>query len=100
MQVKINAVHFKADDKLEVYINQKLDKLTTFFDRIQQAEVFLKLENEGAPVKDKVAEIKLSVPGSILFAKETDKTFEKAVDDVMENLRIQLVKHKDKIRAK
>ncbi len=100
MQVKINAVHFRADDKLEVYINQKLDKLTTFYDRIQQAEVFLRLENEGAQVKDKVAEIKLSVPGSILFAKETDKTFEKAVDDVMEDLRIQLVRHKDKIRAK
>ena len=100
MQVKINAVHFTADSKLEAYIEQRLQKLTTFYDKIQGAEVFLKLENEGGPVRDKVVEIKLTVPGAILFAKETDRTFEKAADDVAEDLRTQLVKYKDKIRAK
>ncbi len=100
MQVKINSVHFTADEKLETYINQRLEKLNTFFDKIQAAEVFLLLEKQGAPVRDKVAEVKLSVPGTVLFAKETDKTFEKALDDVVENLRIQLVKYKEKNRGK
>ena len=100
MQVRINAVQFTIDVKLEEYINLRLDKLTTYYDKIQEAEVFLRLENQGAAVKDKVAEIKLIVPGSILFAKETDKNFEKALDDVVEDLRTQLVKYKDKIRAK
>jgi putative sigma-54 modulation protein len=100
MQVRINAVQFTIDVKLEEYIKVRLDKLTTYYDKIQEAEVFLRLENQGAAVKDKVAEIKLIVPGSILFAKETDKNFEKALDDVVEDLRTQLVKYKDKIRAK
>ena len=100
MQVRINAVQFTIDVKLEEYIKVRLDKLTTYYDKIQEAEVFLRLENLGAAVKDKVAEIKLIVPGSILFAKETDKNFEKALDDVVEDLRTQLVKYKDKIRAK
>jgi putative sigma-54 modulation protein len=100
MDVKITAVHFTADQKLEAYLQQKLDKLDTFYDRIIGAEVFLRLENEGAPVKDKVVEIKLAVPGQTLFAKDTDRTFEKAADEVVENLRRQIKKHKEKIQAK
>ncbi len=100
MKVTIQSVHFTADTKLEEYIQQRLDKLDTFFDRIQGADVYLRLEKEGGPVRDKVAEVKLSLPGAVLFAKEMDRSFEQAVDEVAENLRTQLVKHKDKIRAK
>ncbi len=100
MDVKINAVHFSADQKLSDYINAKLSKLTTFYDRIQGAEVFLRLENEGAPITEKVVEIKLDVPGQILFTKEHDTSFEKATDEAVENLRRQIKKYKDKIQAK
>lgn len=100
MQVQIHSQHFTADAKLEEYAVNRLEKLNTFFDRIMGVDVFLRLEKEGGPVRDKVAEVKLAVPGAVLFAKETDRTFEKALDDVVENLRVQLVKHKDKIRTK
>ncbi|NLH51458.1 MAG: HPF/RaiA family ribosome-associated protein, partial [Bacteroidales bacterium] len=37
MNVKINSVHFKADRKLEAFIQEKVSKLTQYFDGIVSA---------------------------------------------------------------
>ena len=95
MKVYTEAVQFKADQKLVSLIQKKLNKLDRFYDRIIEARVTLKLENSGK-VKDKVAEVQVKVPGETLFAKETAKKFEIAVDEVSEALRRQLIKHKSR----
>ena len=99
MRVQTQAVHFTADSKLLEFIEEKLGKLDHFFDRILEAQVILKLENSGQ-VKEKVVEVKLMVPGEILFAKESNKTFENATDKVVDTLKRQILKHKDKIRQR
>ncbi len=98
MQVTFQAVRFSADQKLKDYINDKLQKIERFYPKIIEAMVFLKLENSGQ-VKDKVIEIKLNVPGSTLIASSTDKSFEAAFDDALENLKRQLKKLNDKVQA-
>lgn len=98
MKVHTQSVHFDADVKLIEFIEQKLSKLERFFDHIIKADVTLRLENSGQ-VRDKVAEVKLKVPGTVLIAKETDKSFEAAVDASAEALRRQLIKHKERMRA-
>ncbi|HMG15885.1 MAG TPA: ribosome-associated translation inhibitor RaiA [Saprospiraceae bacterium] len=95
MKTHTEAVHFTADQKLLVYIEKKLLKLQQFFDNIIDANVILKLENVGQ-VKDKVAEIKIHLPGSTIFAKESNRSFEVAVDDAVESLRKQLIKYKER----
>lgn len=95
MQVQMNAVHFKADEKLVTFIQEKMDKLEQYSDRIIDAEVFLKLESHGQ-VKEKLAEIRLKVPGDRLFAKGSDRTFEVAVDQAVEGLRRSLRKYKER----
>lgn len=97
MKVYTEANHFVADEKLLGFIERKLGKLDTFFDRIIDARVNLKLENSGQ-VRDKVAEVRISVPGDVLIAKETEKTFEAAIDKITDVLKRQLVKYKEKIR--
>ena len=97
MRVRTQAVHFTADQKLVDFVEKKLSKLETFYDHITNVDAILKLENSGQ-VKDKVAEIKLNVPGQTLFAKETNKTFEAAVDSASDSLRRQLIKYKDRIK--
>jgi putative sigma-54 modulation protein len=97
MKIHTEAVQFKADQKLHEFIEKKMEKLTTHFDRIINAEIKLRLENSGQ-VKDKVAEIQLHVPGHNLFAKETNKTFEQSIDSAVDNLRRQLAKYKEKQR--
>ena len=97
MKVHTEAVQFKADQKLYEFIEKKMEKLTSHFDRIINAEVKLRLENTGQ-VKDKIAEINLNVPGQTLFAKEKSKNFEEYVDVEVDNLRRQLAKYKERLR--
>ena len=98
MNVKINAVHFKADKKLEAFINEKLEKLHTFFEGVISSEVILKTENTETR-ENKIAEVRLLVKGYDLFAKKESTTFEGAIDLASEALRKQLVKHKEKVRG-
>ena len=97
MNVQTRAIHFSADQKLVLLIQKKLAKLEQYFDQILRANVVLKLENSGK-IKDKIMEVRLQVPGTLLIAKETRKTFEAAIDELVENLRRQLMKHKARIR--
>ena len=79
------------------FVERKLGKLDTFFDRIIEARVNLKLENSGQ-VKDKIVEVRISVPGDVLIAKQTDRTFEAAIDKIADVLKRQLVKYKELMR--
>ena len=97
MKVYTETNHFSADQKLIEVIEQKLGKLDTFFDRIIEARVNLKLENSGQ-VKDKIVEVRLSVPGDVLVAKDTERTFEAAIDKAADVLKRQLIKYKEKMR--
>lgn len=99
MKINLTAVHFDADQKLIDYIEKKSSKLSLFFDRITDAQVFLKLENSGQ-VRDKIVEIKLMVPGDTLVATETSKTFEAATDAAVDNMKRQLNKHKERVQDK
>ncbi len=95
MRVYTESVAFKADQKLIEYIERKLTKMDQFFDRIIDAHVVLKLENAGQ-VRDKIAEVRINVPGDILIAKETRKTFEASVASAVEALRRQLIRYKER----
>ena len=90
MKVYTETNHFTADEKLISFIDTKLSKLDSYFDRIIDARVSLKLENSGQ-VKDKIVEIRISVPGDVLVAKETDKSFEAAIGKLTDVLKRQLI---------
>jgi putative sigma-54 modulation protein len=94
MKLQVHSIHFDADSKLINFIQRKIDKLETFYDRLVDGEVFLRLNNEG--IENKTVEIKLKVPGSQLFAKEQARSFEAATDLATEALRNQLKKYKTK----
>lgn len=97
MRVKINSVHFKADKKLEDFIKEKVEKLTTTYDNVIGSDVTLKVANTSDST-NKVAEIRLLIPGNDLYAKKQCKTFEEATDSALDALKKQLIKHKDKAK--
>lgn len=99
MKVHTQSVHFTADYKLTEFIEKRVAKLNQFFDRIIDVNVVLKLENAGQ-VKDKIAEIRLTIPGSVLFVRESSKTFEASVDGATSSLKRQLIKYKERVRSK
>ena len=99
MNINIQTVRFDADMKLVDYINRKMDKLSTFHDRIIKVDVFLKLDNVVHTIKDKIAEIRVHVPKYNFFVKSTSKSFEESFDDAFESLVIQIKKKKEKRAA-
>jgi len=99
MKIMINAIKFDADRKLILFVQHKVKKLTKFFDDILGAEVFLKLEN-AQESDNKVVEIRIEIPGGSLFSRKQSKSFEESTDLAVDALRLQLIKHKEKIRGK
>jgi putative sigma-54 modulation protein len=98
MKVNINSVHFKTDKKLDSFITEKVEKLSDLYDGIIGSEVTLRVNN-GEDHDNKIAEIRLLVPGNDLFAKKQSKSFEEATDIAVDALRKQLVRHKEKQRG-
>jgi putative sigma-54 modulation protein len=97
--ININAVGFKADVKLEEFIEKKVSKLINLYDRVLSAEVILRLDAKEK-MENKISELRLLVPGDDFFAKKQCDTFEEAVDDCIEAIKKQIVKHKEKIVEK
>jgi putative sigma-54 modulation protein len=100
MKIQVNAVHFSADNSLKTFIQKKLDKLETFYDRIIGGEVFLKLDKgDKLNTHKKHIEVKLNMPGSTIFVSETADTFEEATDVAMNTLTRKVKQFKEKVRS-
>jgi putative sigma-54 modulation protein len=98
MRVKIQSVHFDADQKLVGFIEERINKLQHFYEGIIGSDVVLKLEKSNT-AENKVAEIRLEIKGNDLFSKRNSSTFEEAVDLCISALRTQVKKHKEKIQG-
>ena len=95
MKVLINSVHFKADQKLEDFITQKVEKLCTKYSEVISAEVTLKLDNTDTP-ENKIADIRLVLRGDDLYASKQSKSFEESIDACIDALKKQLEKYRGK----
>jgi putative sigma-54 modulation protein len=95
MNIKISSVHFNADKKLLDLIEKKVQKLKHYYEEIVGAEIKLKLSNNHEQ-ENKIIEVRLEVPGNDLYAQRECKTFEEAVDQIVEALKNQMAKHKGK----
>ncbi len=95
MDFKINTVHFSADEKLVEYIKVKVKKLEKMYDHIISSEVYLRLDKSESK-ENKIAEVKILLPGNELFAKKQCKSFEEATDLAVTALKKQVEKYKNK----
>ncbi|MGL4631689.1 MAG: HPF/RaiA family ribosome-associated protein [Leadbetterella sp.] len=101
MRIQVNAVHFSADQSLILFIQRKLSKLETFYDRILGGEVFLKLDKgDKKDTHIKQIEVKLNVPGNTIFVKESANSFEEALDMALEALTRKVKQFKEKLKLK
>lgn len=96
MNVQIQTVHFDADSKLIDHVNKKIQKLSTFYDRIVSVDVFLKLDGIAHQIKDKIAEIKVRIPRQDLFVKHESKSFEESFDLAFNSVVNQIKRQKER----
>lgn len=99
MNIQIHSVKFDADRKLLKFINQKVNKLSQFSNEIISVEVFLRLRKDQER-ENKLVEMKVEYPRGPLFAKKQSKSFEESTDNVIEALKKQITKQKEKMRGK
>ncbi len=98
MKVSISSLHFKADLKLENFIREKVTKVSSLFDGVIGSDVTLKLD-QSTSNGNKIAEIRIQIPGNDLFAKKQAKTFEEAIDSAVDALKKQITRHKEKVKG-
>lgn len=98
MKVSVHAVNFSVDRKLVDFIQERMDKLEKYYDKIVSSDVFLKVENTSDK-ENKFVEIIVNVPGDDFVVKKQCRTFEEAVDLTAESLERLLVKRKEKTKS-
>ena len=98
MKVSVHAVNFTVDKRLVDFIQERLDKLEKYYDKVVSADVFLKVEKTSEK-ENKIVEVKINVPGDEFLVKKQCKTFEDALELSAESLQRMLVKRKEKINS-
>ena len=97
MELKIQSIHFDATEKLQAYIEKKVDKFGKWDEEIVAVEVVLKIVKPET-ANNKEVSMKILVANGELFVDKTSDTFEEAVSDCIEALRCQMAKYKEKQR--
>lgn len=97
MNTTINAVKFKADPKLEKYVADKVAKLDRMIDNATKCEVILKVDKPESE-NNKVAEISIALPGQTLFNSKQADSFEQAVSECVDAMKVQIEKYKERYK--
>lgn len=94
MKVLFTARHFTASKRLQDYAEESVAKLDKYFDAIHECNVIASPhENPETPQQ---VEISLRIPGTTLIVKEAAESYESAILKSIDNLKRQLIKHKEK----
>lgn len=88
-----------GSQRLEAFATEKLNKLESKYDFIISADVYFKTENTSNPENGKIVTVRLSVPGSAIFAETNGPSLEASMAKVMEEVKVQLQKRKEKIKT-
>lgn len=95
MKVNVHAVNFTIDKKLVDFVQDRILKLSKYYDKVVSTDVYFKVEKTSEK-ENKIAEIKLHVPGDDFMVKKQCKSFEEAVEQAAESLERLLTKRKEK----
>ena len=96
MNIEIQSPHVHLNETLTAFVNDKVNHLNHFYNRIESANVCLKLDKSDTH-ENKVCEIRLAIPGNDLFAKRNAHSFESAVSETIDAIHKQLIKHKEMV---
>jgi putative sigma-54 modulation protein len=98
MNLTISGHHLEVTPALRSYVTDKLDRITRHFDQVVDVKVLLSIENQTEKEGRQRAECNIHVKGNDMFAESAHHDLYAAVDDLVDKLDRQVVKHKDRIR--
>jgi putative sigma-54 modulation protein len=98
MNLTISGHHLEVTPALRSYVTTKLDRITRHFDQVVDVKVLLTVEKQKEKEKRQRAECNIRVKGSDLFAESAHFDLYAAVDELMDKMDRQVVRHKDRVQ--
>jgi len=98
MNLTISGHHLEVTPALRTYVECKLDRITRHFDQVVDVKVLLSIENQTEKERRQKAECNIHVKGSDMFAESAHQDMYAAVDELVDKLDRQVVRHKDRLQ--
>ena len=98
MNLTISGHHLEVTPALRGYVTQKLDRIMRHFDQVVDVRVLLSVEKKKEKEERQRAECNIHVKGNDLFAESASQDLYAAMDDLVDKLDRQVVRHKDRIQ--
>jgi len=98
MNLTISGHHLEVTPALRNYVTTKLDRITRHFDQVVDVKVLLSVEKQKEKEKRQKAECNIHVKGNDLFAESAHSDLYAAVDELVDKLDRQVVRHKDRLQ--
>lgn len=100
MQVMIQGKNMQVTDRLREYVESKVDKLDRFLPTITEARMELASEKTRSAEDRQVAQLTIHGKGILLRSEERSADMFTSVDMVMDKMRRQIDRYKDKRRGR
>ncbi len=94
MQITVSGHHVEVTTPLREYVHTKMERLQRHFDNITNTDVTLVVEKLVQK-----AEATIHVSGADIFANAESEDMYAAIDQLVDKLDRQLIKHKEKNRG-
>jgi len=98
MNLTISGHHLEVTPALRSYVTHKLDRITRHFDQVVDVKVLLTVEKQKEKQGRQRAECNIHVKGNDMFAESAHADLYAAVDDLVDKLDRQVMRHKDKLQ--
>ncbi|MCC5826119.1 ribosome hibernation promoting factor [Alkalimonas sp.] len=92
MQINLTGRHVEITAALKDYVDNKFAKLERHFEHINNVHVVLNVEK-----LQQIAEAKLNLNGGEVFAVSESENMYAAIDQLIDKLDRQVIKHKEKL---
>lgn len=99
MNLTISGHHLEVTPALRNYVTSKLDRISRHFDQLVDVKVLLSVEKQKEKQGRQRAECNIHVKGNDMFAESAHEDLYAAVDDLVDKLDRQVVRHKDRLQA-
>jgi putative sigma-54 modulation protein len=97
MNINFQSVNYNADNKLIEFAEKRIKKISQFYLNIIDVFVYTKVENTNDRI-NKLAELKIGIPGDDVVVKKLAKSFEEAINLAADSAERILKKHKERQR--
>jgi len=96
MNLTISGHHLEVTPSLHEYVLTKLDRVTRHFDQVVDVNVLLTVEKLKEKERRQKCEVTLHVKGRDIFVEHCSEDLYAAIDQLMDKLDRQVMRHKDR----